>query len=118
MYGDFASLSFPKRGSDIKQRAGSKLKKLSADIDEKSSQLQQLCEERNLTIQDMLLDLDSLRGRSSAHMPSADMAKLQQLASRIDEMKKEAARLELILRNLPDNNEYNLTFEELRYFEF
>jgi len=117
-YGDFGSLSFPKKGHEIKTKAKVMLDSNKRVIDEKASEIKTMCKEHDLNMVDLLTDLDTLRGQSSKQVASQEMAKLQQLASRVDELKKETAKLELIARNLPDNTDYNLTFEELKYFGF
>lgn len=129
MYGEFASLSFPKKGSYIKEKARVMLDANKRVIDEKASEIKAMCKEYNLNMVDLLTDLDTLRGHSSKQVASREMAKLQKLASQerdklqklasqVDELKKEIEKLDLIVRNLPDNAEYNLTFEELKYFGF
>jgi len=117
-YGDFPSLSFPKRGSEIVKKAQIKLDANKRVVDEKTSEIQKTCKDHNLSMVDMLTDLDSLAGRSSKQLPSQEMAKLQALAQRVDALKKENHKLGLVVENLPENVEFNLNFQELAYFGF
>lgn len=118
MYGEFQSLSFPKKGSEIKIKAEAKAKANKAKIDEKESSIQKFCKEFEIDPIKLLTNLDFFRGHSSKDIPSQEIEKLKALAQRADELKKENEKLALIIRNLPENNEYNLTFEELKYFAF
>lgn len=117
MYTDFKSLSFPKKGSDIKAKAETKRKGNVAKIDEKKAELQKMCKEFDLDIFKLLTDFDTFTGVSLG-MPSQEMEKLRVLAQRIDVLEKENKTLSLIVGNLPDNTEFNLSFDELRYFGF
>jgi acyl carrier protein len=118
MYGEFQSLSFPKKGSEIKIKAEIKAKANKAKIDEKDSSIQKFCKEFEIDSIKLLTNLDFFRGHSSKEIPSQEIEKLKTMAGRSDDLKKENEKLALIIRNLPENNEYNLTFEELKYFGF
>ncbi len=118
MYGEFANLSFPKKGSAIKEKAVSKQKANAAKIDEKQSELQRMSDEYKLDPVKMLSNLDFFRGHSAKGVPSQDIEKLKSLADSIDRKKKENEKLALIIRNLPDDGEFKLSFEELTFFEF
>lgn len=118
MHGEFSSLSFPKKGKEIKGRVELKVAENKAKLDEKEIEIKKMAKEFDLDIVKLLMDLDSLRGMSNRAMPSQEMDKLQSLAHRIDALKKENAKLGLVLRNLPDGTEFNLTFSELEYFAF
>lgn len=117
-YGDFTSLSFPKKGTEIKKKAEAKMAVNMKKIDEKNSEIQKFCKDYEIDSVKMLTNLDFFRGHSSKDVPSQEIEKVKALAGRADELKKENETLSLIVRNLPDNNEYNLTFAELKFFEF
>jgi hypothetical protein len=119
MYGsDFQSLSFPKKGKEIIEKSKVRREANARLVDEKKSEIQKLCKEHNIDAVKMFTNLDALRGNSSRELPSQEMAKLQQLAHRVDELEKENERLGLLIRNLPENTDFNLTFDELKFFGF
>lgn len=120
MYGErnFENLNFTKKGAEIIDRAKARLTVLSGKIDDKKSQIQIMCREYNITAEKMFLNLDTLRGQTSAGLPSAEMQKIQKLASDVDEAEKEVKLLALIVRNLDPKREFDLAFDELKYFEF
>jgi len=118
MYNEFENLSFTKKGHDIVDRAKALEKENREKALKKRSQIDELCKEHNITAEKLLGNLDSLRGHSSADMPSAEMQKLQKLATDVDGLDKESAKLTLIIRNLKPEQEFDLSFGELDYFKF
>lgn len=115
---DFSSLSFPKRGKEIIDRAKAMHKENAAKADEKKKEAEKLCTEYKIDVLKLLTEEDGLRGYSNAVLPSQEMSKLSTLARRIHDLQQENKQLELIVGNLPENNEFNLTFDELKYFGF
>ena len=119
MYGaEFQNLSFTKKGHEVAERASALLKEKAQKILEKRSQIDEMCREHKITAERLLGNLDSFRGHSSAELPSAEMQKLQKLATDVDHLEKECARLSLITRNLKREQEFDLSFSELEYFKF
>lgn len=115
---EFSSLSFPKKGSDIIEKSRHRLAENIKKIDEKKTSAQELTEKYKIDVLKLLMEEGSMRGYSNAAMPSDEMSKLQSLAHRVDELQRDNKTLKLIIENLPERTEFNLTFDELTYFGF
>ena len=116
MYHEFDSLKFPQKGSEIKDNARKKLADNTEKRQAKRDAIQKLCEEFKIDAVKIFSNMDSLS--NSAEMPSAEMTKLKELARGATALGKENEKLGLIIRNLPEDREFDLTFDELEFFEF
>ena len=121
-HGGFPHLSFPKTGSEIKDRVRKMISERLAKIEERKERLNVLSKEMKLdTSMDVLMNIDQLaQGQYSnaAEITVGKAAALRSEVSALKETQSEVERLQSISRNLPDGETFKLAFDELDYFGF
>jgi hypothetical protein len=116
----FENLEFPKKGSEIVIKAEEKLGALRKKIGEREALLADLAKELKLkSAVDVLIHADDLDNRvTNSAGSSAEKAKLRNALGKLREEREIAKELDMLIRNLPKEEEFRLTFESLQYFEF
>ena len=114
----FENLCFSKKGADILERVQLLQSRIKQALDDKRSEIQRLCRRHQITAEKLFLNLEMLRGETTAGVPSAEMQKMEKLSRDVDALEREQERLNLVSRNLEPKREFELSFDELRYFEF
>lgn len=118
---EFNELHFPKTGAEIEEAAGEKAQELKEKLQERERALRVQVKEAGLSDSvDVLLHIDDLLNRdaSSANAPSEVKVKLQNLVRKIRDEREELERLHLVMRNIPREETFNLSFAALGYFGF
>ena len=118
---EFRQLTFPKTGEQIKERGVEKIRTLKLSLKSRERAIQAIVKEAGLTSSvDILLNVDDLLNEnfSCEQAPSEVKARLQNVVRKVRDEKEELSRLELMVRNLPDNVKYDLSFDSLSYFGF
>jgi hypothetical protein len=116
----FENLEFPKKGSEIVAKAEAKLGTLREKIQGREEILADLAKELKLeTAVDVLIHADDLDNRvTNSAGSSAEKAKLRNALGKLREEREVATELEMLIRNLPKEETFRLTFESLQYFGF
>jgi hypothetical protein len=122
-YGDFGSLSFPKKGAQIVGRAQTMLDEVTAKIVEREGRIRAAANESGMkSAGDVLVGLQSIAEGSSGagdfNMNVGLAAKVKGEIAALNADRAEREKLTLIVNNLPHEREFDLTFAELRYFGF
>lgn len=102
-YGDFESLTFPKTGKEIVDRATALRERVTAKI-----------KERGQRIRDSAKEMDEGDVLMSLYLA----AKVRGEVSEVQKERKEIEKLRLVIENLPQGDSYDLSFGELTYFEW
>src|SRR5579864_7542074 len=110
-------ITFRKTGAEVKTAVRTRL------LD-----LEQRLQKRNATLEELLLDKKRLRsylvrnldnpwprtlGQAQFDIPSEDNQEVAELCRRVFVLEKEVANLQMILTHLRDDQEFELTFEEM-----
>lgn len=125
-YGNFGSLSFPKTGLQIVEKADALRTRLESKMKEREERIRKAAAEMGLKdAGDVLMSMQSIANGESAY-GNAGAANLNltvglaaNMKGEINELNKERAeaeKLRLIIENLPRNKTFKLCFEELTYF--
>jgi hypothetical protein len=116
----FENLEFPKKGAEIVEKAEVKLGQLRGKIAGREELLSDLAKELKLeSAVDVLIHADDLDNRmTNAAGTSAEKAKLRNALGKLREEREICKELEMLIRNLPKEETFRLTFESLQYFEF
>jgi hypothetical protein len=116
----FENLEFPKEGAEIVEKAEGKLADLREKIQAREKMLEGLAKDLNLeSAVDVLIHADELDDRmSNAAGTSAEKAKLRNALGKVREERETCRELEMLIRNLPREETFRLTFESLQYFGF
>lgn len=119
-HGVFSALRFPKSGSDIVNKAETKLAQLKAKIKEREEYISQVAEELGLgSAVDVLLHADELDDRmSNSAGTSGDKAKLRNELGKVRREREEVKQLTAVVANLPREQSFELEFDALEYFGF
>lgn len=122
-YGGFASLTFPKSGSDIIAKATALRERLAAKNAEREQRIKTAADEMGLhSAGDVFLSLQAIAdGSSGAGDINMNVGIAAKVRSEIGELSKgraEVDQLRLIIDNLPPGASFDLKFDELTYFEF
>jgi hypothetical protein len=116
----FDNLEFPKKGAEIVAKAETKLGELREKIAGREALLSDLAKELKLeSAVDVLIHADDLDNRvTNAAGTSAEKAKLRNALGKLREEREICKELEMLIRNLPREETFRLTFESLQYFGF
>ena len=116
----FENLEFPKKGAEIVEKAEVKLGQLREKIAGREALLSDLAKELKLeSAVDVLVHADDLDNRvTNAAGSSAEKAKLRNALGKLREEREICQELEMLIRNLPREETFRLTFESLQYFGF
>ena len=117
-HGSFESLSFPKKGSEIIERAKANHARNVDRISSKKEELKDLCDKYKLDVVALVTEVEEYITSNTAMVPSGEVAKLRVVGQQVSAAQSENKRLTLIINNLPAGTEFNLTFDELQYFKF
>lgn len=122
-YGDFGSLSFPKKGSEIIEKCTTLRAQLMNKIEEREKRIREVAAEANMKdAADALLALESIaQGSSNAGDVNMNVGLAAKVRGEINERTKEreeVEKLNLIINNLPSDDVFHLNFGELTYFGF
>lgn len=119
--GSWGNLVFPKRGSEVVKRAEDKVTLLKRKLEERQERVKSICTTKNLDVSSLLSNIDSFSNNMSNtafNMNVGEMEQLKSEARAIKEEKESLGRLQLIARNLPKEEDFELTFEQLEYLDF
>jgi hypothetical protein len=116
----FENLEFPKAGAEIVEKAEAKLAELRDKIKTRERMLEDLAKDLKLeSAVDVLIHADELDDRmSNAAGTSTEKAKLRNALGKVREEREICRELEMLIRNLPKEETFRLTFESLQYFGF
>lgn len=117
----FDQLSFPKKGSEIETAALEKIEELKKNLNRREIMLRELLAEQGWNdAADFVMSLDNLlrNNLSGEGVPSEAKAKLQSLAQKVQKERKELEQLSVVIRNIPREREFDLSFDALEYFGF
>jgi hypothetical protein len=125
MYGhEFEHLHFPKKGSEILAKVKEKNEALVTKIAAREKRIETIVKEKGLTAADFFQNIDRFAGRTSGDFDNAqgfsaaEQAALGTEANKLKDDRREAVKLTLIANNLPVDEVFNLSFDELSYFDF
>lgn len=119
--GSWGNLQFPKRGSEVVKRAEEKVTLLKRKLEERQERVKTICSTKGLDITALLSNLDGFSNNVSNTQFNMNVGEMEQLKSEARAMKEEKeslGRLQLIARNLPKEEDFELTFEQLEYLDF
>ncbi|SRR5260370_333877 len=120
----FKSMFFQKPGTEIAEKAETRLGELRTKVEQRSQQMTDVTAKLGLTVTDLLENLDpfingySVGTNNTVGVSTHDLAKLKEDAQRIRNDKREIETLGRVIRNIDRNEVFYLTFEELTYFGF
>jgi hypothetical protein len=122
-YGDFESLTFPKTGKEIVDRATALRERVTAKIKEREQRIRDAAKEMGLKdAGDVLMSLQAIsEGTSNGGELNLNVglaAKVRGEVSEVQKERKEIEKLRLVIENLPQGDSYDLSFGELTYFEW
>lgn len=120
-HGGFGSLSFPKKGSEIVAKATELKTQLMAKIEEREGRIREAANSAGFKdASDVLFQIDNLAGNHSnqRELTAGLSAQIKQEISARQNEVEEVEQLNLIIKNLPHEETFTLSFEELRYFGF
>lgn len=118
---EFGQLHFPKTGKEIVLKGHEKVEALKKKLVEREVELKAMLKDAGLTDSlDILLNIDDLLNEavSSANAPSDVKVRLQNIVRKVRDEKDELERVEMMVRNLPVDEQFKLSFEALTYFGF
>ena len=118
---EFKNLHFPKEGKAIIEKGRLKVEELKGKLADREKALKEQLTEAGLTdTMDILLNIDDLLNDavSSANAPSDVKVRLQNIVRKVRDEKAELDRVETMVRNLPKEETFNLSFDALEYFGF
>lgn len=118
---EFKNLHFPKTGKEIVEKGKAKVESLTGKLADREKALKEQLTEAGLTdTMDILLNIDDLLNEacSSANAPSDVKVRLQNIVRKVRDEKAELERVETMVRNLPEDETFKLSFEALTYFGF
>lgn len=120
-YGEFESLRFVKTGSQIIEKAQQLREKLGAKVKEREDRIRSVATEAGFKdATDVFLSLqtiaDGTSGQGDINMSVGLAGKVKAEVGALNEERKEIDRLRLIIENLRPEDEFKLSFPELRYF--
>jgi len=118
---EFKQLYFPKAGHEIREKGHDKIQVLKGKLEDRERALREQIKDAGLNDSvDILLNIDDLlnENNSSANAPSDVKVRLQNLVRKVRDEKDELERVELMVRNLPSDETFNLSFDALIYFGF
>jgi len=122
-YGDnFGQLEFPKTGAEIVERVHAKAEALKVKLADREKALDMQLKDAGLTdTMSLLLNVDDLlhgEAMSSANTPSDVKVRIQNIVRKVRDEREELERLNLVIRNLPKDKTFDLSFGALTYFGF
>lgn len=122
-YGNWNGLEFPKYGKEIVLQSEKKVLQLEAKIKERQERIKTITEQKGINITDLLSNLDALSGQSTTNYAAFNMnvgeqEQLKAEAQCIKQEKQNLEQLQLIVRNLPKEQVFKLTFQQLEYLDF
>lgn len=120
---------FEKNGKQIKEAITNKIQALQSRLDKRNKELEKILDDRKKIRSYVLRNTQynySHGGRystggtlySNDHISSEEVEEINQLCSRIMEIEKEISRLQLVQKHLKDEQEFQLSFEDLTGFGF
>lgn len=122
-HGNFSSLSFPKTGLQITEKASALRSRLESKMKEREERIRKAAAEMGLKdAGDVLMSMQSIANGESAYGNAGlnlTVGLAANMKGEINELNKERAeaeKLRLIIENLPRNETFKLGFEELTYF--
>jgi len=118
---EFKELHFPKTGKEIEEKGKAKIGELKAKLVDREKALKAQLTEAGLTdTMDILLNIDDLLNEavSSANAPSDVKVRIQNIVRHVRDEKAELERVEIMVRNIPREETFNLSFDALIYFGF
>lgn len=115
----FSKLSFPKTGEEIKKQAEEKIEKLQAKIEERKRLIAEHAAQLGIeSVEDALTRAEELGLELTDAEDQVAHTKMLSNRSRAKEEQSEIRQLEMLVRNLPDDETYKLDFDSLQYFGF
>jgi len=118
---EMKQLHFPKKGTEIEEKGKALIEALKGKLADREKALKAQLTEAGLTdTMDILLNIDDLLNEavSSANAPSDVKVRLQNIVRKVRDEKAELERLEMMVRNIPREETFKLSFEALAYFGF
>lgn len=117
--GSFKTLKFPKLGKEIIEAAMATKDAVAEKIDDRQKRISRLCEEKGLSVADFFNNADEFYNNSTAYgVQAGELAQLREESMHIQNEKAVLKELDLIIHNLPPEESFDLTFEDLTYFGF
>lgn len=119
-HGNYVELHFTKKGSEIVQKSEVLAGKLREMIEVRKERIRSVCAEKNLKPEDLVGGIQDLSYANKTQMglKVGDLGELQAESQVLNGEKAQLKKLELIIRNLPAEKEFNLSFDLLRYLGF
>jgi trehalose-6-phosphate synthase len=109
---------FPKKGSEIKEKAKKKIEQLKAKVETRRTMISEQAAALGIkSVEEALTRMEEF-----GHKPEVeDQVAFSKIVSNRNKVKSEwdeIEKLKLLARNLPDDGEYKLDFAALEYFGF
>lgn len=115
---EFNQLVFPKSGSDIVAKAVQKAEKIEAKITERKRVVGDMAKSLGITnVEDALLRAEDLGLELNAE-DQVVHSKMLSNRSKAQKENEELRRLQMLIRNLPPDQSFDLSFDALSYFGF
>jgi DNA repair exonuclease SbcCD nuclease subunit len=126
---EFNELEFPKTGKEIEEKALAKAEELKKKLADREKALKVQLEEAGLTdtmdvrltdTMDILLNIGDLlnEANSSVNVSSDVKVRIQNIVRKVRDEKAELERVGIIVRNIPREETFKLSFDALTYFGF
>lgn len=120
---------FQKTGQEIKVAIDQKIDALQSRLDKRDKELDKILDDRNKVRSYLLRNTLLNRGHysvsggiatlySDEHISSEEVEEINQLCKRVMEIEQEISRLRLVQKHLKDEQEFQLSFEDLTGFGF
>ncbi len=123
------TIIFEKNGKQIKEAINVKIQALQSRLDKRNTELDKIVDDRKKIRSYILRNTQqnySHGGRystggtlySTDHISSEEVEEVNQLCTRVMEIEQEISRLRLVQKHLKDEQEFQLSFEDLAGFGF
>jgi hypothetical protein len=118
MYGLFDQLCFPKKGSEIIEKAKGLADRIESKIEERKRVISKLAEQLGITdVGSALMRAEDIGLELSAENSVAH-SKMLDNRSKATKEREELRKLKMVIRNLPADKTFDLKYEALDYFGF
>ncbi|WP_338768341.1 hypothetical protein WAF17_07605 [Bernardetia sp. ABR2-2B] len=120
---------FEKNGKQIKEAINTKIEALQSRLDKRNVELDKILDDRDKVRSYLLRNTLLNRGHysvsggistlySDKHISSEEVEEINQLCTRVMEIEQEISRLRLVQKHLKDEQQFQLSFEDLTGFGF
>ncbi len=117
-----AGITFKKNGAEIKEAVQRRILDLEQRLHNRNNALEELLNDKTRLRSYLVRDLDNPWPRPNFQMmldiPSEDHQEITELCRRIFVLEKELSDLRMILLHLRDDQEFDLTFEQMVSYGF